>query len=219
MLSFPVFADREPRPSLPASFRFLRSSSSSLFFSGDCALFPATAVSQPFYYPFLAHSFHRHGGCTPSFAPFFPVLPNSFTCHTSEKSPSNSHHCHTSKTAVCNPCVCHTSETPPGLHFLNVQMRSLHPGWFPGTCQHSNAVPSYPLFSHSLAPSQREGYKRPRSVSWSATFATSSISTIPTIRWITPGPSLRRGISTRASRRSNSKALSQNPGRPWAAPI
>src|SRR5712692_241305 len=114
MLSYLVFADREPRPSLPASFRFLRSSSSSLFFSGDCALFPATAVSQTFYYQFLAHSFHRHGGCTPSFASFFPVLPNSFTCHTSETSPSNSNHCHTSKTGVSNPCVCHTSETPGG---------------------------------------------------------------------------------------------------------
>ncbi len=114
MLSYLVFADREPRPSLPASFRFLRSSSSSLFFSGDCALFPATAVSQTFYYPFLAHSFHRHGGCTPSFASFFPVLPNSFTCHTSETSPSNSNHCHTSKTGVSNPRVCHTSETPGG---------------------------------------------------------------------------------------------------------
>src|SRR5713226_697714 len=131
MLCFPVFADREPRPPLPASFRFVRSSSSSLFFSGHCALFPATALSQPFYYPLLAHSFHRHGGCTPSFASFFPVLPNSFTCHTSETSPSNSNHCHTSKTAVCNPCVCHTSETPRRrgvLLLTRIPKRDFYPG-------------------------------------------------------------------------------------------
>src|SRR5260370_27126927 len=40
--------------------------------------------------------------------------PNSFPCHTSEKSPANSNHCHTSKIAKNNPCSCHTSETPRG---------------------------------------------------------------------------------------------------------
>src|SRR5260370_14697604 len=43
-----------------------------------------------------------------------PQSPNSFACHTSEKSPANSNHCHTSKIAKNNPCSCHTSETPRG---------------------------------------------------------------------------------------------------------
>jgi len=32
----------------------------------DCTLFCATAVSQPFVYQLLPHSFHLDGGCTPS---------------------------------------------------------------------------------------------------------------------------------------------------------
>jgi hypothetical protein len=73
MLFFPVFVHTEPRsathqcrPSLPAPSPFLPSLHSSLFFSEDCALFPATAVSQPFVYQSFPHSFHHHGGCTPS---------------------------------------------------------------------------------------------------------------------------------------------------------
>jgi len=42
---------------------------SSLLFSSSCALFSATAVSQPFAYQPPPHSFHRHGGCTPSRVP------------------------------------------------------------------------------------------------------------------------------------------------------
>ena len=45
--------------------------------------------------------------------------PNSFPCHTSEKSPANSNHCHTSKIAKNNPCSCHTSETPGGCILSN----------------------------------------------------------------------------------------------------
>jgi hypothetical protein len=41
--------------------------------------------------------------------------PNSFPCHTSEKSPANSNPCHTSKIAKNNPCSCHTSETTRSL--------------------------------------------------------------------------------------------------------
>src|SRR5258708_4665430 len=41
-----------------------------------------------------------------------PQSPNSFACHTSEKSPSKSNHCHTSKFAKNNSFSCHTSETP-----------------------------------------------------------------------------------------------------------
>src|SRR5258708_12165795 len=44
----------------------------------------------------------------------YPLFPNSFPCHTSEKSPAKSNHCHTSKIAKNNPCSCHTSETPRG---------------------------------------------------------------------------------------------------------
>jgi hypothetical protein len=73
MLFFPVFAYPKPRsathqsqPSLPAPSPFLPSLHSSLFFSEDCALFSATAVSQPFAYQSFPHSFHRDGGCTPS---------------------------------------------------------------------------------------------------------------------------------------------------------
>ena len=47
----------------------------------------------------------------------YPLFPNSFPCHTSEKSPAKSNHCHTSKIAKNNPCSCHTSETPRGSIF------------------------------------------------------------------------------------------------------
>src|SRR5258708_32649119 len=40
-----------------------------------------------------------------------PQSPNSFACHTSEKSPFKSNHCHTSKFAKNNSFSCHTSET------------------------------------------------------------------------------------------------------------
>src|SRR5258708_28987384 len=40
-----------------------------------------------------------------------PQSPNSFACHTSEKSPSKSNRCHTSKFAKNNSFSCHTSET------------------------------------------------------------------------------------------------------------
>jgi 23S rRNA pseudouridine1911/1915/1917 synthase len=39
---------------------------SSLLFSSPCALFSATAVSQPLTYQSVPHSFRRDGGCTPS---------------------------------------------------------------------------------------------------------------------------------------------------------
>ncbi len=66
MLYFRVFATHQSRSSLPSPFPFLPSLHSSLFFSKDCALFSATAASQPFAYQSLPHSFHHDGGCTPS---------------------------------------------------------------------------------------------------------------------------------------------------------
>src|SRR6266851_7655473 len=65
MLFFLVFATHQSRSSLPARSSFLSCSHSSLFFSEDCALFSATALSQPLAYQTLPHSFHRDGGCTP----------------------------------------------------------------------------------------------------------------------------------------------------------
>jgi len=65
MLFFLVFATHQSRSSLPARSSFLPRSHSSLFFSEDCALFSATALSQPLAYQTLPHSFHRDGGCTP----------------------------------------------------------------------------------------------------------------------------------------------------------
>jgi hypothetical protein len=45
--------------------------------------------------------------------------PNSFPCHTSEKSPRKFNHCHTSKTGVYKPFDCHTSKPPPrGVYHL-----------------------------------------------------------------------------------------------------
>src|SRR5712692_1263775 len=65
MLFFLVFATQQSRSSLPARSSFLPRSHSSLFVSEDCALFSATALSQPLAYETLPHSFHRDGGCTP----------------------------------------------------------------------------------------------------------------------------------------------------------
>ena len=65
VVSFYVFATHQSRSSLTAPSPVLPSSHSSLFFSGDCALFFTTAVSQPFAYQLLPHSFHHNGGCTP----------------------------------------------------------------------------------------------------------------------------------------------------------
>src|SRR5713226_8471688 len=65
MLFFLVFATHQSRSSLPARSSFLPRSHSSLFFSEDCALFSATALSQPLAYQILPHSFHRDGGCIP----------------------------------------------------------------------------------------------------------------------------------------------------------
>ncbi len=61
-----VFATRKSRPALPAPLPFTPSSHSSLFFSEACSLFFVTAVSQPFVYQSLRHSFHRDGGSHPS---------------------------------------------------------------------------------------------------------------------------------------------------------
>ncbi len=55
-------ATHQSRPSLPAPSPFLPSLHSSLFFSEDCTLFSATAVSQPFAYQSLPHSFYFDGG-------------------------------------------------------------------------------------------------------------------------------------------------------------
>src|SRR6267378_5462904 len=52
-----------------------------------------------------------------------------------------------------------------------------------------------------------------RSNLWSETFTTSSISTIHTIRWTTPGRFLRRGISTRPSLGWSRTTCSRRPGR------
>src|SRR5260370_18364762 len=54
---------------------------------------------------------------TPDFFPGLtpiphPQSPNSFACHTSEKSPFKSNHCHTSKFPENNSFSCHTSGTP-----------------------------------------------------------------------------------------------------------
>ena len=62
MLFSLVFATRKSRPSLLEPLPFLPSSQSRLFFSEACALFSVTAVSQPFIYQSLRHSFHRDGG-------------------------------------------------------------------------------------------------------------------------------------------------------------
>src|SRR6266850_5781609 len=61
-----VFATRKSQPSLVAPLPFRLSSHSTLFFSEVCALFSVTAVSQPFVYQSLRHSFHRDGGSHPS---------------------------------------------------------------------------------------------------------------------------------------------------------
>src|SRR6267378_1473288 len=61
-----VFATRKSRPALPAPLPLLPSSHSSLFFSEVCSLFSVTAVSQPFVYQSLRHSFLRDGGAHPS---------------------------------------------------------------------------------------------------------------------------------------------------------
>jgi len=62
--SRPVYP--EPRRALPAPLPFTPSSHSSLFFSEVCSLFSVTAISQPFVYQSLRHSFHRDGGSHPS---------------------------------------------------------------------------------------------------------------------------------------------------------
>jgi len=64
MLFSHVFATCKSRPALLAPLSFLPFAHSSLFFSEVCSLFFATAVSQPFAYQSLRHSFHRDGGCT-----------------------------------------------------------------------------------------------------------------------------------------------------------
>src|SRR6266404_1216007 len=66
MLFSRVFATHKSWPALPAPLPFTLSSRSSLFFSEACALFSVTAVSQPFVYQSLRHSFHRDGGSHPS---------------------------------------------------------------------------------------------------------------------------------------------------------
>jgi len=85
MVTFRVFARTAPRkahirlvrispaqgpltPSLPLS----RSLHSTPLLPITSALFCATALSQPFFFQSLAHSFCRHGGCTP-----FSTLPRS----------------------------------------------------------------------------------------------------------------------------------------------
>src|SRR5712692_12035471 len=82
MVSFYVFATHQSRSSLTAPSPFLPSSHSSLFFSGNCALFFTTAVSQPFAYQTLPHSFHHNRGCTPP-RTFSITLASSVrrTCH------------------------------------------------------------------------------------------------------------------------------------------
>jgi len=62
----PRSATRKSRPALPTPLPFPPSSHSSLFLSEACALFSVTAVSQPFVYQSLRHSFHRDGGAHPS---------------------------------------------------------------------------------------------------------------------------------------------------------
>ena len=83
-----VFATRKSRPALPAPLPLLPSSHSSLFFSEVCSLFSVTAVSQPFVYQSLRHSFRRDGGSHPSSAPFatrtglrdLPTFQRSVSC-------------------------------------------------------------------------------------------------------------------------------------------
>src|SRR6266850_2509731 len=62
----PRSATRKSRSPLLAPLPFTPSSHSNLFFSEVCALFSLTAVSQPFVYQLLQHSFHRDGGSHPS---------------------------------------------------------------------------------------------------------------------------------------------------------
>src|SRR5713226_3910032 len=66
MLPFRVFATHQSRSSLPAPSLFLPSSPSTLFFSDACRLTYTTAISQPFVYQSLPHTFHHDGWCTPS---------------------------------------------------------------------------------------------------------------------------------------------------------
>src|SRR6266850_1210917 len=62
----PRSATRKSRSPLLAPLPFTPSSHSNLFFSEVCALFSLTAVSQPFVYQSLRHSFHRDRGAHPS---------------------------------------------------------------------------------------------------------------------------------------------------------
>src|SRR6266478_5201007 len=75
MLFSRVFATRKSQPALPAPLPFTPSSHSSLFFSEICSLFSVTALSQPFVYQPLRHSFHHGGGCTPHPTIQLPAYP------------------------------------------------------------------------------------------------------------------------------------------------
>ncbi len=70
-----MFASHQSQSSLPSLRPFLSFLYSSLFFSEDCGLFSVTAVSQPFAYQLLPHSFGRDGGCTPQPLPTCPPKP------------------------------------------------------------------------------------------------------------------------------------------------
>jgi len=76
------------RPYLTAPSPFLSSLHSNPFDSSDCALFSATATSQPFAYQSLTHSFHRDGGGPPLAASW--IL---FTPSRSGEGPLITHHC------------------------------------------------------------------------------------------------------------------------------
>jgi hypothetical protein len=89
MVPFHVIATCPSPSARSAPFLFLPSSLSSLFFSEDCALFSATAVSQPLAYQLLPHSFRRDGGVPPSrcildlAAHRSPLYSSSFFSHSS----------------------------------------------------------------------------------------------------------------------------------------
>src|SRR5260370_16525421 len=76
-----------------------------------------------------------------------PQSPNSFACHTSEKSPSKSNHCHTSKIAKNNPCSCHTSETPRRGILSNQISADLLRSFFLLPSPHPNPLPPTSLKS------------------------------------------------------------------------
>ena len=129
----PRSATRKSRSPLLAPLPFTPSSHSNLFFSEVCALFSLTAVSQPFVYQSLRHSFHRDRGAHPSsqelcalFAACSSPLPmfqrSDFPTFRRSHVPTlfqpsfvfNRFHT-LSFSVSCNSCICHSYENNRGV--------------------------------------------------------------------------------------------------------